>query len=201
MGVVAGIGWLFITITSAITGPRRVIVHFETARLRGSVCIELVCGMDPTYYNRNAATFVDGSAIFKTAEDERSEDETAKAIETVWCCECRSFGKLAPVDWFFVRTGRMVGVGELKTRTHASGQYPTVFLNVRKWLALSLAGNGLGVPAVFVVRFTDVVKWIDVSTIDASVVRVGGCTKIVKSRNDIEPVIEVPVMAMKALST
>jgi hypothetical protein len=157
--------------------------------------------MNSDYYNRIAATFVDGSLIFKTEDDERSEDETAKAIESAWRCECRSFGKLAPVDWFFVRAGRFVGVGELKTRTHESGQYKTVFLNVRKWLALSLAAHGLGVPAVFVVRFTDVVKWIDVVGIDASVVRIGGCKTIVKSRNDIEPIIEVAVKAMKVLST
>lgn len=163
--------------------------------------IDLLCGVGSSYYNRNAATFVDGSPIFKTEDDERSEGEIGKVIEKVWSCECRSFGKLSPVDWFFVRTGRLIGVGELKTRTHASDKYPTVFLNVRKWLALSLAANGLGVPAVFVVRFTDVVRWIGVADIDASVARMGGCTKIVKSRNDIEPVIEVPVTAMKVLST
>ena len=157
--------------------------------------------MNSGYYNRIAATFVDGSLIFKTEDDERSEDETAKAIESAWRCECCSFGKLSPVDWFFVRAGRLVGVGELKTRTHESGKYKTVFLNVRKWLALSLAAHGLGVPAVFVVRFTDVVKWIDVAGIDASMVRIGGCTKIVKSRNDIEPIIEVAVNAMKVLLT
>lgn len=75
-----------------------------------------------------------------------------------------------------------------------------MFLNVRKWLSLQFARTGLGVPAVFVVRWTDCVKWIDVSAIDASKFKIGGCNRIVKSRNDIEPVIEVSVSAMRFLT-
>ena len=155
--------------------------------------------MSGEYYKRNAAQFVDGSPIFKTAADEKSEDQIAAVIEKAWQCECGSFGKLAPVDWFFVRDGRLIGVGELKTRTHNSKQFGTVFLNVRKWLALLLASNGLGVPSIFVVRFTDTTKWIDVAMINAKSVAIGGCSKIVKSRNDIEPVIKVPVDQMAVI--
>jgi hypothetical protein len=153
--------------------------------------------IESSYYARNAATFIDGSPIFKSEADELSENEMSALIGKLWECECRSFGKLAPIDWFFVRHGRLVGVGELKTRTHHTDRYPTVFLNVRKWLALSLASSGLGVPAVFVVRFENCIKWVDLATVDASVVRVGGCKQIVKSRNDIEPVIEIDVSKMK----
>ena len=95
----------------------------------------------------------------------------------------------------------MVGCGELKTRSHSSSQYRTVFLNVRKWLALLMAENGLGVPSVFVVRFTDCVKWIKIADIDGTKIRIGGCKQIVKSRNDIEPVIEVPVRSMLPLKS
>lgn len=156
--------------------------------------------MGVDYYSRNEATFIDGSPIFKSLSDEQSESEIAQVLSKQWSCDCHSFGKLAAVDWFFVKHGRLSGVGELKTRSHDSGRHATVFLNVRKWLALSLAANGLGVPAVFVVRFTDCVKWIDISSVDASAVRIGGCKKIVKSRNDIEPVIEIPVLNMKQLA-
>lgn len=150
---------------------------------------------ESNYYAREAAW----NGTFKTEEDERNEQEVAKIIEAAWSCECRSFGKVAPLDWFFVRNGDMVGVGELKTRSHSSNQYPTVYLNVRKWLALRLAETGLGVRAVFVVRWSDCAKWINVSEIDASRFIIGGCKRIVKSRNDIEPVIEVPIEAMKLL--
>lgn len=151
---------------------------------------------EPKYYGREAAW----NGSFKTEEDERSEQEVAKIIEAAWSCECRSFGRVSTLDWFFVRNGDMVGVGELKTRSHSSDKYETVYLNVRKWLALELATTGLGVPAVFVVRWSDCVKWINVLQIDGRIHRIGGCKRIVKSRNDIEPVIEVPISAMKSLS-
>lgn len=156
--------------------------------------------MNQSYYDRTETTFVDGTAIFKSAEDEAHELAVAKVIEGAWRCEVHSFGKLAIVDWFFVRDGRMVGLGELKTRFHASTQFETVFLNFRKWVALTMASNGTGVPAVFVVQFSDGVRWIDTAKVDASRIRIGGCTHVVKSRNDVEPVIEVPVSQMKTLT-
>lgn len=151
-----------------------------------------------SYYDRKT-TLVNGQMAFKSKEDEASESEVSKIIEAAWNCECHSFGLFSAVDWYFVRNGGMSGVGELKTRSHSSDLHPTVFLNVRKWLALLLASNGLGVPAVFIVRFVDCVRWINVSEIDATAVIVGGCKRIVKSRNDIEPIIEVPVADMKVL--
>lgn len=152
------------------------------------------------YYDRQAATHVDGTPMFLSEHDEQSEAHVASLLELAWSCRCRSFGRLSPVDWYFERDERLIGVGELKSRSHGSDTYPTVFLNVRKWLALLLCANGLGVPAIFVVRFDDCVRWIPVSEIDATGVRISGCRSIVKSRNDIEPVIEVKVSQMKELN-
>jgi len=151
------------------------------------------------YYQRAAITYLDGTPIFKTAQDEQSEADVARALTRLWNCEFHSFGKLSLIDWYAVRTGRLVGIAELKTRSHERAKYPTVFLNVRKWLALTVAAAGLGVPAVFVVRFSDGTYFVNVSEIDASNVKIGGCRQIVKARNDIEPIIEVPVDILKPI--
>lgn len=149
-----------------------------------------------SYYERGAGVNVDGTPIFKAPEDERSEREVADVLERVWRCELRPFGKLSAIDWFAVRDERMVGLLELKSRSHPQDRYDTVFLNVRKWLALTLGEAGLGTPSIFVVRFTDALKSIRVSKIDATRHRIGGTSRIVKARSDIEPVIEVPVKDM-----
>lgn len=153
------------------------------------------------YYARIVSTFIDGSPIFKTEADEKNEREISEAISSNWGCECGSFGKLAPIDWYFVRDGRLVGIGELKTAGYVSTKYGNAILNVRKWLALSLASVGLGVPAVFVVRFEDGDFWVHLSDIDAKNTRVMGLKKVMKSRNDREPCILVPVSTMCRLST
>jgi hypothetical protein len=107
---------------------------------------------------------------------------------------------LAPVDWYALRHARIVGVAELKSRTHSSFQYPTVFLNVRKWLALQIASIGMGVPGLFVVRFTDGIAWIPIADIDPRRMILGGCSRVVKAESDIEPVIEVLIATMKLLN-
>lgn len=152
-----------------------------------------------SYYDREATAHLDGSPIFKTAADEASEQAVAEMLERAWGCTLRSFGRLSVIDWYAERHGRLVGLAELKSRSHPAGKYPTVFLNVRKWLALMLGSTGLGVPALFVVRFEDGVRWLPVADVDASRQRVGGCRRQVKSRSDVEPVIEVPIEALRAL--
>ncbi|GJF06718.1 hypothetical protein [Pseudonocardia sp. D17] len=155
--------------------------------------------MTGDYYARTSATHLDGTPMFATAEDTRNEDQVAALVERAWRCRLHRFGTLAAVDWFATRDGRPVGVLELKSRTHPSGQYPTVFLNVRKWLALHLAAAGMGVPALFVVRFTDAIRWITLADVAAGAVRIGGTRRPVKSRSDVEPVIDVPVASMTVL--
>jgi hypothetical protein len=152
-----------------------------------------------TYYERLSAEHLDGTPIFTSAADVASEGDVAVLMERAWSCDLHRFGLLCPVDWYATRAGRLVGVLELKTRTHAAATFPTVFLNVRKWLALSMAAWGLGVPALFVVRFTDGVRWCRVQDVNARVHRVAGCARRVKSASDVEPVIEVAVEAMTAL--
>jgi hypothetical protein len=152
-----------------------------------------------SYYDRKSILHLDGTPIFQTAEDRESEQAVALLLEKHYRCEMHRFGELSAVDWYAVRRGRMVGIAELKTRSHASDKYPTVYLNVRKWLALLLSSIGLGVPALFVVRFTDQIRRIRVGKINASRVILGGTTEIVKSRSDREPLIEVPVEEMRVL--
>lgn len=150
-----------------------------------------------SYYARKNVVHLDGTNVFQTHEDQENERLVATIIEGAWACELRSFGALSPIDWFAVRDGRVVGVLELKSRQHTSDKFATVFLNVRKWLALMLAEAGIGVPSIFAVKFTDKIMWVPVHDIEASRLRIGGCTRKVKSNSDVEPVIEVPVSIMR----
>jgi hypothetical protein len=157
--------------------------------------------MSMNYYDRKATTYLDGTPVFKNKDDEAAQREVALLIEqTNLCCKVNSFGELSPIDWYCNRGGRIIGVLEFKARTHATTTYPTVFLNVRKWLALTLAAVGMGVPAYFFVKFIDKVLWVNIADVDASIVKMGGCSTRVKSRNDREPVIEVPIETMQELT-
>ena len=151
------------------------------------------------YYDRENVVHLDGTRIFQTAEDRDAETQVAAEIEKKWACQLMRFGALSPIDWYGKRLDRVVGLLELKARTHASDTHPTVFLNVRKWLALTLASVGMGIPAIFVVKFTDLILWIPVNDVNAGAVRVAGCARMVKAENDIEPIIEVEIQKMRRL--
>jgi hypothetical protein len=102
------------------------------------------------------------------------------------------------VDCYATKHGRLVGVLEIKRRTHALGTHPTVYLNLRKWLALVLSATGLGVPALYVIGWADALGWVSVTDIDARCIRIGGWANP-RTRADIEPVIEIPVSSFKRL--
>jgi hypothetical protein len=150
-----------------------------------------------TYYDRIRNP--DGS--FSTPEDARNEDQVAHEIERAWGMKLHRYSQFSPIDWWAERRGRVVAFIELKSRPHASTRFPTQFLNVRKWLALSLCQMGSGVESLFLVRFSDCILWIPALAVNpAWRLIIGGCSRIVKADNDIEPVIEVPIADMNPLA-
>lgn len=154
---------------------------------------------DDEYKNRKPSAHIDGTPIFQTREDRINEDAVARTLEKHFGCEIRSFGALAVLDRYAVRGDRLVGVLEIKARGHATNAYPTVYLSVRKWFALIMAPVGLGVPGIFVVRFTDQIRWIRANDVDGTKHLIVGTRRIAKSPSDKEPMIKVPVAAMTAL--
>lgn len=149
-----------------------------------------------SYYDREFKPDANGLIRASNDRDHQYERLAAKQLSKAWRCELGSFGTYAPLDWYFIRDGKLVGLGEVKARDHRHDKYPTVFLNLRKWLALLLGSLGMGVPAIYAIQFTDQLRWIDVSKVDARQCRMGGCKKFVKSVTDQEPVIEIPVDCM-----
>lgn len=152
-----------------------------------------------SYYNRQTRINSDQSPLFSCDADVESESEVIAMLSAAWKCEIRPFGMLCPVDFYALRDNRVVGVLELKTRAHERTMYPTVFLNVRKWLALKLASYGMGCTAIFVVRFTDGLFFIPVDKVPVGRVSIGGTKELVKSHTDIEPVFEIPIELLKEL--
>lgn len=144
------------------------------------------------------AAYIDGSRMLKTPEDQENENKVAAAIEAAWQVELRAFGFMSPIDWYAIRQGRLIGVVELKSRSHGQADYSTVFLSVRKWLTLLLAAEGLGVPALYVIRFTDGIRWVRIADVDPRRLRIGGRAER-RGHSETEPLIEVPVNSMKTL--
>jgi hypothetical protein len=150
------------------------------------------------FYKRRGATHVDGSRVFKEREDTQREAEVARRLERAWGCTLHPYAGLSVIDWWAEKQERVSAFLELKCRSHESTKHSTVFLNHRKWVALSLSQLS-GTMAIFVVRFTDQIRWVKLNDVDPSRLSIGGLIRKHHSDNDIEPVIEVPVSTMHIL--
>lgn len=136
--------------------------------------------------------------MFATEADHRNERAVAAELSEKFGCEVRCFGGRDEVDMYAVRNGRMSAIIELKTRKIHSTKHATVFLAMRKYLDMTRIGAAFAVPAIFVVKYEDCTKYINLSDVDTSRHTMGGNSRN-KAYNDIEPLIEVPVTQMVAL--
>jgi len=139
--------------------------------------------------------------VYYSEEDRANEAAVVGILSKKWNCTFHSFGFLFPIDYYALRGGALVGVIEIKTRNKSSRDFATVCLALRKWISLGLVQTGLGVPAIFVVQFTDRLMYIPFNRIDASRWMVGGRTdRNGGGGNDIEPMIRVEIAAMRAVT-
>lgn len=123
--------------------------------------------------------------------DRSNEVEAQQLLAPVWKCTFRSFGNLCPIDWSIHKEGRLVAIAEFKRRSRNLHDFQTVYLNLQKWLSLTFAGNGLEVPALFIIHCDDGIYFANLANIDPSKHRV--CGRDDRSRiADMQPVISIP---------
>lgn len=134
--------------------------------------------------------------IQQTARDVANAEAVRLELEDAWDCRIYPFPPMTPVDFYVERAGALEAVLELKCRKVPVDAYPTTFLTVRKWLALTMTEAALDRPALFVVRWTDALRWIDVRAIDARDVVIVGDRGVVEHGRNLEPTIRVPVDGM-----
>lgn len=104
------------------------------------------------------------------------------------------------IDWY-AHNGRFPLANIEMTRRYVdSTKYATVFLRMRKWLILMLAAQGLGRPSYHVVQWNDRIGFIDIYSVDGRRNKMGGRFDRPDAPNDLEPVIEIPVLDMRPLS-
>lgn len=127
------------------------------------------------------------------------ENLVCRHIEKAFRTTIIRTGYLDDFDFYGVRDGRTVGVGEIKCRNNPHNEYPTVYLSVHKWSRLLEVSRALNVRGIFVANWTDQTRWIYVDQINASAHTIAGRYDRKDAPNDLEPMILVPTDEMKVL--
>jgi hypothetical protein len=130
----------------------------------------------------------------QTAADLKKEQEVARILEKWAKCQIIKFGEHDPIDRYAIRDKFVVCLLEIKCRDHALGEFPTTWMSARKWMALAMGAMGFGVPAYWVVRFTDKIGYVNVFEVEGSKPFMAGRRdRNPPEEHDIEPMIDVPI--------
>ena len=71
--------------------------------------------------------------LFQTHDHRSQEDRSLEWCEDVFRCKAHRYhDKTAPLDFWWERDGRVVAFGDVKSRTTAADQYPTLRMSTRK---------------------------------------------------------------------
>lgn len=137
-----------------------------------------------------------GGGLFISPEDRNGQIEIARKIEKAWGVRVVLFGDATAVDGVVIgRRGEMVAAVEMKRRTHATTDYPTVFLSFRKWCMLTMAAVAFGVRPLYVVQFTDKLMAVNAAKVSGLPLNMAG-RQDRGVQNDMEPIVEVPLSMM-----
>ncbi len=107
--------------------------------------------------------------------------------------------KTYTVDFAALRDGKVVSFGEYKYRNMAWGDYKTIVLSLKKFLAATQLYETTMYRTYFYVEDKNGdIRYVDITTASRlngapRTVTVGGRTKLTRDFNDIEPVCHIPV--------
>ena len=146
------------------------------------------------YYARN---WNDGK--WANESDRGAEELVKRTVEAAWGCVLHKYADFDAVDFWAEASDKTAAFIEVKSRSVKSTTYPTVFLNMRKWSKLLDMAVCTAVPAYFFIVYQDCIKYINVELVDARNHGIGGTRHRVKSENDIEPVVLIPIKEMETL--
>lgn len=129
------------------------------------------------------------STVLETIQDKDKETKARHFLETTWECQAINMPQFSPVDCLLVKPDKTCGV-EFKFRKMDYGQYPNVWMEVSKQIALRSCLD-VWDRAYFMPCLNGTLYMIDILNTIGGLVVEGG--RIDRSYNDMDYMVEVPM--------
>ena len=129
--------------------------------------------------------------IYESETDLRNERQIIDGLNEAWRTQSSKLPRSYGLDYALTRGGRVTAFVEIKCRTIPSWTYDTYMISLAKVLKAKSLGNNVEVPALLVVRWNDMVGYVDLRPV-ALDVQMGGRTDRGDAQ-DIEPVCMIPI--------
>lgn len=135
---------------------------------------------------------------YETDADIAKEAEVAKVAAEKWNCEMFKLAKFGQFDFAAIRSGQIKAFVEIRCRSNRSDAYPTMIVSANKVIAAWQTEMATGIPAFFVVRWTDQIGFINLAQRFA--VTIGGRVDR-GDKADIEAVCHIPIDQFQMIAT
>ncbi len=137
--------------------------------------------------------------MLETAADKDREEAITRDICRAWSCKAGSLGRYSRVDRYLYNGDKLRCAIEIKARANRdSNTFPTVLLNLDKFMNLAYLEALTRLPAYYFVLFKDGLYYVDVR-------QVRNCPIVVRGRkdrnlqNDVEPCYEIPITEFRRM--
>ena len=121
--------------------------------------------------------------MYETSEDLGREGKVKAILEAHWKAKLHKLPIAYKLDFLAEREEGTVAWIEVKVRTNAMRQYPTMMLSLSKFLIARQLTETTGLPSFLVVQWTDKLGFVDMNQISYTVAMGGR-----KDRNDSQDI-------------
>lgn len=136
--------------------------------------------------------------LWETKDDLAREKDVVDVYAKIKKCEYEKLPIQYKADYAFLRDGDIVALVEIRCRNVSHDQYDTIMLSLLKWNDINELAQRMGVPAMFVVRYTDGIYTIPLrETPDAFLM---GGRAVMRDARDREPVVHYNVDRMRKVA-
>jgi len=101
--------------------------------------------------------------LFETQSDLKNEQEIVEILSKHWGFDFHKLDRRYQADFMATKDDELKLWVEVKCRNMPKDKYPSIILELDKANVMWELSANTGVPAIFVVRFTDAIGWIKIA--------------------------------------
>ena len=93
--------------------------------------------------------------VYETSKDRERESALAGKIAVMWDIQAKPNPKMYAIDYSFINdAGEVEGFGEIKTRTHPFGTFPTYMISSHKVASAKALASATGLDVFLIVEWS-----------------------------------------------
>jgi len=137
--------------------------------------------------------------MYETKEDLQRENLIIETVADKWHCKYIKLPIQYRLDFALIRNNKLKALSEIRVRNFSSDKYETIIVSAMKRLTARSLSRELLVPSFFIVKFDDLIKYIDFDESPDSFEVGGRIGNTRRDADDVEIVCHYKIDRLKPL--